>query len=337
LKEVEVHFTHDDDDNGDHSAFLSALAENAPMLQNLTLDGYFYTGSLGILASYRMLRILDILGLTPPIDQHSFNILSLLPQLCKLAIDLEDTRLDFSSRSGSFPFAALETLEVAGCLTSFASLLAFISSSCLRTLTFMTYHIVVPDAWRTLIHTSVSTAHYAHTLRSILVWLECQKSQISIMQVMEPLLDLRDLEEICLRLDGFACQGLMDDDFALLTSAWPNMTSLGIVTSPNPDPMPTFISLHTLAVHSPQLTSLALTLDLTNLPLVDDIPIFSHRLEELHIGHSNVGDPTHFIHLLDHIYPHLGAISTEGSAAEEGELNKLRQLYQDARKDARVQ
>jgi hypothetical protein len=335
LREVEVHFTHYEDKD---RAFLSALAENAPMLQSLTMTGYLSTGCVGILVSCRTLHTLNIGGLSTPLDQPSFDILSSLPQLSGFIIDLTDASIDFLSQSEMSPFAELQDLGVAGDMTSITGLLAFISSSSLSALAF--FSNTLPYQWRTCIHTLVSTTRYANSLRCIVAILSFEASQISAMQIFEPLLDMKGLEEISVQIcfHGDDCQGLVDGNCALLASSWPNITLLEITISPDRGPHPTFTSIHTIALRCPLLKVLALTLDLTNLPPANAVPMLSHGLVVIDLLQSNIGDSKHLVHLLDRLFPHLDLIPTGGNANEleskPGKLDDLRKLCQDAKKEA---
>jgi hypothetical protein len=339
LVKVNVRFRSRHSESTDRT-FLCALTENAPKLHSLILSGHAPIGGLAAITACSSLRAVDIQHLTVPLDQPSFDALSSFPKLADLSIHLSHTStLEFVSQSAMCPFTELQTLKVTSRLPHLTGFLAFISNARLKTLNLQCYTVLVPNTWRKCIS---STMPYATSIRSIELRVKIQASEMSIMGVIEPLLDLKDLEDICLHLLSHGDrhgdhQGLVEGNFVSLASSWPNITRLKIYTfEEEPEPLPTFTSIYTLALHCPQLRVLALAFDLTNLPPADAIPILSHGLEGIDLLHSEIVDSTNLVRLLDRMFPHLCYIISGiyGMLSTQGELDRLRQSCQDVRKHA---
>jgi hypothetical protein len=290
-------------------SLLRALGENATSLQSLVLDGTFSLGCLQVMPLYRSLRILDIGSL--PIDQHSFDVLSCLPHLSDLRININATGIQYPPHSTIRPFAVLEALEITDCssISSITGLVAFISSTRLQGIVWFRPYTCELNAWHNFIEALVSTPRYKLSLRTIIATLEFLPRQVSVMPSIEPLRGLTGLEMIRLSLSGVASRGqnLGDGDVALLVSSWPNILTLELNASSKLTPQATFKSLHMIAHRCPQLVELRLAFDFTNLPPAHSVPILSHGLKEIGLSTSTIGDSDEkqLVRLLDRLFPHL--------------------------------
>lgn len=152
--------------------------------------------------------------------------------------------------------------------------------------------------------------------------------------LIEPLLDLRRLEHLCLALPHLHA-GLGDVDAPSLAAAWPLVKILRLPSGCG-SPHMTAKSLAWFARCCPHLTTLQADIVMTGEPY-PKLSLPKHGLRELTLGkHSTLGNVLNVACHLDKLFPTLQAVKFESSEMSAKVMNRILCALQSARADERA-
>ena len=149
-------------------------------------------------------------------------------------------------------------------------------------------------------------------LRSFTVEAVGRRDGVSVLELLQPLMDLPDLEGI--KIADLVQPSI--DDICTMTTSWRNMKHFAFCTLPikptQTGPIMKF-GIHCLtffAIHCPKLVSLDLGIADDDLPPIQTLPEFPvpHNLRSLRLQIPVVRDHAHLALLIDHVFPMLDEV-----------------------------
>ena len=289
---------------GDHPAdkqYLSAVADQAHFLEELSLYGLVQLAPFARLPELKYLHTLQLSGAELP--EGAMRIISALPALTHLELPKVGWKDTLSSG-----FSRLEYLVLAGHAPRVIELLDSLTTTHLRSIMIHNSVLDMSPSSRTEWQQCFEKIkeRFEPSLRSVSTQAVARDDGLSAAELFKPLLDLHRLEEFGLS----ELIALSIRDVLAMASAWPNLRRLSLEIPPifrNPDDAQ-LSALHCLtffARNCPKLTHLNMGIGDQDLPTVAQFPLLSHGLTDLRLHTPHVHDYMLLARLLDRIFPWL--------------------------------
>lgn len=291
--------------------YLSAAIEQAPALEVLYFYGpmpLFILTRLSELCCLQSLELGDV-----DLPKGAMSILSSLPALKQL--ELPRTPLEDDDITPTTGFNHLQSLTLSGRPSSIMALIDTVASSALRTISIRNSPLdTMPGSftqWKECFEKIKE--RFGPTLRSVNVAAVARDDGVQPAELLQPLMDLRELEEF--QLSDLTYPSIQD--ISRMASSWPKLKRFVLDVPPvqshshgNTDASrPSAIHCLTFfARHCPQLISLDLGIADEDLPDVEQFPSLSHNLQSLRLQAPVVRDYKHLARLLDTIFPELARV-----------------------------
>ncbi len=271
---------------------VSQIASHAPLLTSLSIDTFrqlaYPSASLYPLVTLSRLRDLDISGI--PMNGVTLSHLALLPDLRTVATSIKLEASDKPLKSNDCS-SNIETLQLHGSPQDLATFLCTIPL--LRLCTLSLKFSSVADSERNLaseadtrtLTESIALIMSSTPKKLVELKLICGHPYptLPVSAVIQPTLAFHALRSAV--FDFYQCIDLDDDELIRMLTAWPNLTSLRVLsfthgTTPN-KPFTASV-LQTIALLFPQLETLELPLvDFSGLPPQKGVVRVGHQLQRL--------------------------------------------------------
>lgn len=194
-----------------------------PVPQRLVLSEV----ALQAVAKCTRLQRLSAIGCHLVLDHHFLIMLAALPQLrhlCVIASDLQAGGMGTVQRS---TLTMLETLELTTPGESFPGILRLVQTSKLRKLSLRCRdRFMSLDRWVTYFE-RFSLNTWSSTVCIVRLWFDFVTSSTpeTLTQWIQPLMTIRSLERLEIRILENTALGLFDDDALSISQSWPHLTA----------------------------------------------------------------------------------------------------------------
>ena len=291
--------------------YMAIVVAQIPLLQELFFYGPVPSTSISNLLNLKNLRSLELSNAELPAG--ALDTLASLPTLRTL--ELPDMGSDVPSSKG---FRHLEALTITGRPWIIIIFLENVASTQLHTLTIRNSPLdLMPGTLSEWLRCfEMVKNNFKSCLRSFTVEAVGRLDGVTVLELLQPLMDLPDLEAI--KIAHLVHPSI--DDICTMTTSWHKLKHFTLDTLPIKPDLAIF-GIHTLtffAMHCPKLISLDLRIADDDLPPVKSFPRSSlpHNLQSLRLQAPVVRDHTHLTWLIDHVFPMLKEVKINDTFVE---------------------